>query len=298
MLTHPQVQRYAIESGLRDLMIAEKEIVLTYLLQLLSERGILGRLAFKGGTCLRKMFVGSQGRFSTDLDFTGLEEHDHEDIILEMMGAFEQPFHGIQFSIPDDAYYETQDGLSWGVNPAYVHDWNAAGSEIKLQISRRETPTRVVEQRAQLEQSYFRYLPFAPAEIVCLSLPELLAEKVRACYPRNKARDIYDLVMFATRPLDQPLVRRLVVLKLWQARDSFDPERLIRKFEEGRDFDWDDLGQLVRRTVAIDRDRITADCARGFRFLVDLTEEERALAADPHQRERDLWERLARGLAG
>src|SRR5215211_9488303 len=117
MLTQPQVQRYSAESGLTDIMIAEKEVILTFLLELLSQRGILNRLAFKGGTCLRKMFVGSQGRFSTDLDFTGLEEHDHEDIILEMMGAFEQPFHGIQFSIPDDAYYETQDGLSWGVNP-------------------------------------------------------------------------------------------------------------------------------------------------------------------------------------
>jgi predicted nucleotidyltransferase component of viral defense system len=53
-------------------MIAEKEIVLTYLLQLLAERGILDRLAFKGGTCIRKMIMGSQGRFSTDLDFTGL----------------------------------------------------------------------------------------------------------------------------------------------------------------------------------------------------------------------------------
>jgi len=44
MLTTPQVQRYAAESGLRDIMIAEKEVVLTYLLQLLSERGLLARL--------------------------------------------------------------------------------------------------------------------------------------------------------------------------------------------------------------------------------------------------------------
>jgi predicted nucleotidyltransferase component of viral defense system len=70
MLTQPRVQRYAVESDLRDIRIAEKEVVLTFLLQLLSERGILDRLAFKGGTCLRKIFVGSQGRFSTDLDFT------------------------------------------------------------------------------------------------------------------------------------------------------------------------------------------------------------------------------------
>src|SRR5437762_2108650 len=139
MLTQPQVQRYSAQSGLRDMMIAEKEVVLTFLLQLLSERGILDRLAFKGG--LRKMFIGSQGRFSTDLDFTGLGEHDHEDVILTMMGAFEPEFHGIRFRIPDN-YYETVDGLSWGVNPSDVHEWNGAGeSEIKLQISRRETPT-------------------------------------------------------------------------------------------------------------------------------------------------------------
>ena len=75
MLTRTQVQRYSTESGLRDIMIAEKEVVLTFLLQLLSERGLLDRLAFKGGTCLRKMFTGSQGRFSTDLDFTGIEVH-------------------------------------------------------------------------------------------------------------------------------------------------------------------------------------------------------------------------------
>jgi predicted nucleotidyltransferase component of viral defense system len=293
MLPRPQVQRYSAESGLRDIMIAEKEVVLTFLLQLLSERGMLDRFAFKGGTCIRKMVIGSQGRFSTDLDFTALEEHDHETVILDMMDAFAQPFHGIQFSIPDDSYYETQDGLSWGVNPAYTHAWNGSGeSEVRLQISRRETPTLATERRPQCEQSYFRQLPFAPAAITCLALPEIIAEKIRACYQRNKARDIYDLGTFATRPLDQPLIRRLVVLKLWQARDTFDPALLMRKFEDGIAFDWDDLGQLVRRTVIIDRQRITADCVRGYRFLMDLTEEERQLANDPHQRERALWQTL------
>jgi predicted nucleotidyltransferase component of viral defense system len=106
MLTQPQVQRYSTDSGLRDIMIAEKEVVLTFLLQLLSERGILDRFAFKGGTCLRKMFIGSQGRFSTDLDVTGIEDQDHEDIILEMMQAFEQPFHGIQFAIPHSRIFQ------------------------------------------------------------------------------------------------------------------------------------------------------------------------------------------------
>jgi hypothetical protein len=210
-----------------------------------------------------------------------------------MMQAFDQPFHGIQFTIPDGSYYETQDGLSWGINPTYSHDWNTSGaSEIKLQISRRETPTLRPERRTQIEQSYFRLLSFAPAEITCLALPEILAEKIRACYQRNKARDIYDLGIFATRPLDQALIRRLVVLKLWQAQDIFDPARLMQKFEDGRDFDWNDLRQLLNRAVVIDRETITADCVRGFGFLANLTDDERTLARDRYLREQKTAEKL------
>src|ERR1700678_3827257 len=97
MLTQPQLQRYSTDSGLRDIMIAEKEVGLTFLLQLLSERGILDRLAFKGGACRRKMFISAQRRLSTDLDFTGIEEHDHGEVILDIMAAFEQTYHGSQF---------------------------------------------------------------------------------------------------------------------------------------------------------------------------------------------------------
>jgi predicted nucleotidyltransferase component of viral defense system len=299
MLTRPQVQRYAAESGLRDIMIAEKEIVLTFLLQLLAERGLLDRLAFKGGTCLRKMILGSQGRFSTDLDFTGIEEHDHEDVILEMMAAFEKPFHGIQFSIPDGSYYESEDGVSWGVNPAYVHEWNTGGdSEIKFQVSRRETPTLPLERRAQIAQSYFAALPFQPTDINCLAMPELLAEKIRACYQRNKARDVYDIAIFGTRPLNQALIRRLVVLKLWQVRDSFDPQRFSAKLEDGSAFDWDDLAQLTRHGHPPNRKTMVADCIKGYAFLAGLDEDEQTLAADSHQRRRDLHESLSASCLG
>ena len=140
-------------------------------------------------------------------------------------------------------------------------------------------------------------MPFAPIDIICLALPEIIAEKIRACYQRNKARDILDLGTYALRPLDQALIRRLVVLKLWQARDTFDPARLMQKFQDGRNFDWDDLRDLLNRAVVIDRDRITADCVRGFGFLADLTPDERVLANDKHQREKVLWERLS-GAAG
>lgn len=37
MITRPNVRRYAHQSGLRDMIIAEKEIILTYALQLFAE---------------------------------------------------------------------------------------------------------------------------------------------------------------------------------------------------------------------------------------------------------------------
>ena len=98
--------------------------------------------------------------------------------------------------------------------------------------------------------------------------------------------------MFATRPLDQARIRRLVVLKLWQARDSFDPARLMQKFEDGRDFDWDDLRQLLNRAVNIDRERITGDCVRGFGFLADLTEDELTLSRDRYRQEQEAADRV------
>ena len=278
-------------------MIAENEIVLTYLLQLMAERCILDKLAFKGGTCLRKMFIGSGGRFSTDLDFTQVEEHDHEDVILAIMEAFEQPFHGIRFGVPDDSYYETQDGLSWGVDPVYAHDWNPDGqSQIRLQVSRREAPTLPPSRNAQRVQSYFRHLPFHPVDITCLALPEIIAEKIRACYQRSKARDIYDLSVFATRPLNRPLIRRLVVLKLWQAGDAFDPEAFFEKLADASAFDWEDLRQLIRRSQAIEPEQIIAACLQGLAFLVDLDPAEEALAADPHQRDQASWRILRNDL--
>jgi hypothetical protein len=88
------------------------------------------------------------------------------------------------------------------------------------------------------------------------------------------------------------------VLKLWQARDTFDPARLIQKFQDGRNFDWDDLRQLLNRAAAIDRGRITAACVVGVGFLANLTDEERVLARDQYQRERALADRLRTMPAG
>jgi hypothetical protein len=78
--------------------------------------------------------------------------------------------------------------------------------------------------------------------------------------------------------------------------DTCPGDCLIQKFEDGRDFDWDDLRQLRNRAIVIDQERITADCVRGFGFLSDLTDDKRTLARDQYQREQAIAERLHAAL--
>ncbi len=60
------------QSGLgRDVAILD--IAQDFLLAHLHERGVFGLVTFKGGTALRKLFAGAQGRFSTDIDFAAAE---------------------------------------------------------------------------------------------------------------------------------------------------------------------------------------------------------------------------------
>ena len=68
MIAEKFVDLYARNSGLRDKLVAERDVVLTYALRSMIDVGVLDHLAFKGGTCLRKAIFGSAGRFSEDLD--------------------------------------------------------------------------------------------------------------------------------------------------------------------------------------------------------------------------------------
>jgi len=292
MLTQPQLQRFAHESGIRSLEIVEKEIVLTYFLQLLSERGFLADMAFKGGTCIRKTWLGPNGRFSTDVDFAAMrQEKSADDSVLQLAEITAEPFHGIQFEIDmgNKGWYEADDRISWGVLPNYRHD--LGNGVLKLQVSNRETPTLPPDSRRQLEISYFKLLPFKPADLSCLRIEEILAEKIRATYQRNKPRDVWDLDHFANRPLPEGLIRKLVIIKLWQVRDSFSSDRWNAKLNDARAWNWDDLRQLVRGGVS-DPKLMLERCAKRFAFLADMNADEAALAADFYQRKYDIHQKL------
>ena len=276
MIADKFVDLYARNAGLRDKLVAERDVVLTYALAALVDDGVMTNLAFKGGTCLRKLVFGSSGRFSEDLDFTLASDQPEDDVLLRLVEALNRTHHGIGFIF--DEYYKTDDDTSFGGDVFYRHDWNDRG-HFRLQVSLRERPTLPVVARAMQPQGYFAQLEFAPPAVRVLAPVEMIAEKLRASFQRAKVRDLYDLHRFAAIPFDGELLRRLAVLKLWQVRDPFDPELFFARLRDGR-YDWEDLHRLLRSSELLEPEDVLRSVEARFAMLRNLTELEHEVIAD------------------
>jgi predicted nucleotidyltransferase component of viral defense system len=287
MLTANQLRQSAARSGARDIANVEIDVILTFLLQLFHEKGLTEHLAFKGGTMLRKMVFGPRGRLSTDLDFTCRTDIHLDDLTVMLLDALEQPYHGVSFRFDKEKdWYLTGEGCA--ANPVCSHDHNPTGVKIKLQISTRERPILPVRAVPQIEQDYFKLLPFRPEAIPCLTLEEAVAEKIRAASQRSKLRDLHDLAEISIRPLNRDLTRSLAVYKLWiSGGPGLDYERFRRRIEDGRNYNLNDLRSLLRKDQNPDLAGMIARVVSGFQFLNNLTDLEKALAADQSQRLRD-----------
>ena len=184
MIADKFVDLYSRNSGLRDKLVAERDIVLTYALRALLDAGVMDHLAFKGGTCLRKLVFGSSGRFSEDLDFTFDSERSDDDVLMELVEVFNGEHHGISFTFGE--YYRTNDETSFGGEVLYDHSWNDAG-RFGLQVSLRERPTLPVVPGAMKPQAYFSHLEFDLFDVRSLQAIEMIAEKVRAAFQIGRA---------------------------------------------------------------------------------------------------------------
>ncbi len=283
MLTLNDLRKVAARSGARDIGNVEIDVILTHLLQLFVDKGIAEHVAFKGGTLLRKMVFGPRGRLSTDLDFTRRTDIDIDDLMVMMLDALAQPYEGLTFQLKDKDWYLTDDGCA--ANPVCSHTDNAKGVNIKLQISTRERPILPVAAVPQLEQEYFKFLGFKPAAIPSLALEEAIAEKIRAASQRSKIRDLHDLSELAGRKLNRELIRSLAVLKLWNSGGpGLDFDRFSERVKGGGDFDIGDLANLLRKDQKPDLEGMIRRVLDGFRFLADVSEAERALAADAERK--------------
>lgn len=292
MIEKRLVQWYAADAGV-DLDIAEREIILAYVLRILADEGLLDQLAFKGGTAIRKLHLGGIGRFSLDLDFTALKDTEPDNLVLDLVGVLhEQTHYGLTFIVPGTDYYATAD--SCGAEVTYQHDWVTAG-RLGMQVSFRAPPLLPVRPAPLLRERYFDWMEVQPPTVPALDLHEVIGEKIRAAAQRSRVRDLYDLYQLARRPYDRAQVRRIAILKCWETRYAFDPSAFLDGLSE-RKYDWFDLARLVRRDRLVAPDEILQSLRQAYAFLRELTPEEARLAVDPYGRESQVYRHLVGSL--
>lgn len=264
MLERKHVAFYARSSRVRE-EVAEREIILTYVLRILSD-SILPQLAFKGGTCLKKTIFGKTGRFSMDLDFTSVSIR-----LEELRNKLKQSLHNkIIYGIDFEIVEENVGSESYLVVVKYAHAWNPS-SEIELQVSYREQPVLPTVKLPLFKEMYFKFCEFQGFSVRCMQKDELLAEKIRAAFQRVRSRDLYDLYLFAKRHYDKDIAKTLVVIKCWNTRDPFNPEVLLDRVAKA-DYDWEDLQRLVRKGSLPSQEDVLKTVLKNYAFLEDLNE--------------------------
>ena len=248
--------------------VAERDVVLTYVLRVLSESA-LPELAFKGGTCLKKTYFGRTGRFSMDLDFTSLGGTVEE--LRNLLGGQlrNHSHYGIDFKIAEENVRTGfgADAESYIAVVDYAHSWNAG--EFTFEVSYREKPFFTPQDVLISDELYFKFLEFQRFALRCLQKEELLSEKLRAAFQRIRGRDLYDLYLFSRRPFDRDLVRKLVVVKCWNAREPFIPESLLDQISTEK-YDWGDLQRLVRKEDLPPQATVVRKVVEAYEFLKDL----------------------------
>lgn len=307
MLARQVIRQYAAGQRIA-LEVADQEIVLHYALAFLNEAGLMGfrvgedapgPLLFKGGTALRKCVFGSTGRFSQDIDLDATHPNGFEAEIEQAIADL-SPYYDIDFRIPGFRY-SSEGNFSGTVT--YEHD--AGSGTFELQISYRLDPILDPVELELQNQPYFRRVECGIPRLYGLDPYEMIGEKIAACNRRvgGSGKDAYDLFLWAGKPFDAALVRRIAVLKAWTDRrrsPRFEPEALLAAIEP-RSFRWTDLQGLVPRGLQDDPAAICRTVKERFAFLTASTEPEVELLNDQtSHRERALFEALkdeARAMA-
>ena len=294
MIDKRLVQWYAHDAGV-DLDIAEREVVLAYVLRVFHDGRLLNNLAFKGGTAIRKLFMGKIGRFSLDLDFTAVGAVSPEDVVLELVLLLDgQSYYGLTFSIPKGSFYVAEDSLSCGAEVSYNHQW-ASSSYFGVQISFRAPPLLPIQRIPFIPERYFEWMEFSLPAIPGLDILEVIGEKIRAAAQRSRVRDLYDLYQLGQRPFDREIVRRIAIIKCWESRFSLDPASFLDELPQGH-YDWSDLVRLVRPAWLISPEELINSVQNNYAFLREMSAEEAQLDSDPYGREHVLYQHMVKGL--
>jgi hypothetical protein len=180
--------------------VLERDYCLSWLLVGLSRSPLRSRLAFKGGTALKKCYFWDY-RFSEDLDFTLTEATSWEEIERGFAAAFEETQRGSGITIRLDHLDRASHENSYTFYLAYEGPLpSGPGKSVKTDITIRERVVLPLEERPVLRgYDEYRDLP-EDARVRVYSLDEVAVEKTVALLDRARTepRDLFDLWFLTT----------------------------------------------------------------------------------------------------
>ncbi len=189
--------------------VVERDYCLAWFLATLANSPLSGKLAFKGGTALKRCYFGEY-RFSEDLDFTLLEPLTFDELraALENVYAQVRADSGIQFS------FDREDRHKHGNTFTFYLRYEGPlprGSDVKVDITLREHLVFPLLSREVL-RGYDEYIDLPVGRLIRVyALEEIAAEKLVALTDpaRNEPRDLFDLwylTQHAGLQIDESLV--------------------------------------------------------------------------------------------
>jgi predicted nucleotidyltransferase component of viral defense system len=171
------------------------------------------RLLFKGGTCLRKCYLGDY-RFSEDLDFTMTVRLSSEQLLnsVERAVRWAAEADGPDYQASPlriETLRDVYGSETYQVRVYYRGPlrWGGSPRVIRMDVTRDEKVVLPLAER-HLIHPYSDEPALAQVEIACYALTEILAEKMRAVGGQRRfaiARDLYDihrLVQSGVAPAD------------------------------------------------------------------------------------------------
>lgn len=288
-LTKAHVLRHA-PAGTQGHEAALVDIAQDLLLRHLSDEGLLELLVFKGGTALRKLYSGSEGRFSLDLDFSvrelGVDAEEVQQLLDDIVVGLELGPFTYDIAV--------RRGKRTLVIESPLGTTGALTSKLDVNPPPWLEPQLRPWVYMKVHEAYGGPLP----ELPCVRLEENMAEKIARLNRTTTARDVYDLVWLWTKyrrgpdPIvDAALVRRLAVLKIWvdahglsaantvwkpgHEAAPFDADHWLRT-RSAADFDVEDIGQLAVPTPDIDE--LAKALRTHYAFLSELDADEKQVA--------------------
>lgn len=217
---------------------AEKDYIQDAVLFSLYQK-VSDEFVFKGGTCLYKCY--SLLRFSEDLDFTVSKNVKIGKIVASLLENLE--FLNIKGQVKETREYLQQINVHLLFKGPLYRGRKSELCFLPLNLSLRERPLMIQK------EGYHSLYPEIPAfDLFLMSEPEILAEKVRAIYTRNKPRDVYDFWFLLKKKIH--FDRNLVEQKLKLYDLHFDISIFKERLQEKEKLWLTDLKPLVPNDVA------------------------------------------------